>query len=176
MEKLSAVAQQFVLHWGEMGTRWGLNRTVAQIHALLFLAAKPLDAEEIAETLDVARSNVSTGLRELQGWGLIRVVHLPGERRDHFASLNDVWEMFRCIIEQRKRREIDPTIEMLRRCATEAKTKGMDPHVQERLATLHGFLETLLGLYGDLGHLPISSVARIAKLSGKARRLLGRRN
>src|ERR1700745_2042367 len=107
---LSRTEQRFVLHWGEMGTRWGINRTVAQVHALLFLSPKPLHAEEIANTLEVARSNVSTSLRELQGWGIVRLAHVLGDRRDHFESVKDVWEMFRIVAEERKRREIDPTL------------------------------------------------------------------
>src|SRR5262245_1872067 len=102
---LTAVQQRFILHWGEMGTRWGINRTVAQIHALLFLSPRPLNAEEIATTLGVARSNVSTSLRELQGWGIVRVAHLLGDRRDHFESMKDVWEMFRLIVDERRKRE-----------------------------------------------------------------------
>src|SRR5919199_754648 len=117
---LTPVVQRFILHWGEMGARWGINRTVAQIHALLYLSQKPLDAEEIAETLGVARSNVSTSLKELLGWGIVRVVHVMGDRRDHFESLKDVWEMFRIIIDERKRREVDPTVAMLRTCAADA--------------------------------------------------------
>ena len=112
--KLTPVQQKFVLHWGEMGTRWGINRTVAQIHALLFLSPTPLHAEEIAATLGVARSNVSTSLRELQGWGIVRVTHILGDRRDHFESLRDVWELFRVIVDERKKREADPTLAMLR--------------------------------------------------------------
>ena len=101
---LTSVEQRFVLHWGEMGTRWGINRTVAQIHALLYLSPRPLHAEEIAQTLSVARSNVSSSLRELQGWGIVRVTHKLGDRRDHFESMKDVWEMFRIIVDERKRR------------------------------------------------------------------------
>src|SRR5205814_7601433 len=107
---LSAVEQKFVLHWGEMGTRWGINRTVAQVHALLYLSAKPLHAEEIANTLAAARSNVSTSLRELQGWGIVRVVHVLGDRRDHFESIKNVWEIFRIVSEEGKRREIGTTL------------------------------------------------------------------
>src|SRR5262249_22749211 len=99
---LTPVARKFILHWGEMGTRWGINRTVAQVHALLFLSPRPLPAGEIAATLAVARSNVSTSLRELQGWGIVRVVHVLGDRRDHFESLKDVWEIFRIVLEERK--------------------------------------------------------------------------
>src|ERR1700691_5920706 len=118
---LSPIDQRFVLHWGEMGTRWGINRTVAQVHALLFLSPKPLPAEEIANTLAVARSNVSTSLRELQGWGIVRVVHALGDRRDHFESIKDVWEIFRIVSEERKRREIDPTLRVLAEGGAEAK-------------------------------------------------------
>src|SRR5256714_6557908 len=99
MPKLSPVQQKFILHWGEMGTRWGINRTVAQIHALLYLSPRPLHAEEITESLSVARSNVSGSLRELQSWGIVKVVHVLGDRRDHFESMKDVWEMFRIIVE-----------------------------------------------------------------------------
>src|SRR6266496_918299 len=116
-----------------MGTRWGINRTVAQIHALLFLSAKPLHAEEIADTLAVARSNVSNSLRELQGWGVVRVVHVLGDRRDHFESLKDVWEIFRIVAEERKKREIDPTLRVLAQCVQEVKNGQGDAHTKERL-------------------------------------------
>src|SRR5919197_3686043 len=109
MTALTPGQQKFVLHWGELGTRWGLNRTVAQIHALLYLAQKPLAADEIASLLSVARSNVSTSLRELQGWGVARVIHVMGDRRDHFETVHDVWDMFSIILDERKKREIDPT-------------------------------------------------------------------
>src|SRR5881397_1254610 len=100
---LTPAAERFILHWGEMGARWGINRTVAQIHALLYLSPKPLHAEEIAETLGVARSNVSTSLKELQGWGIVRLAHVMGDRRDHFESMKDVWEMFRVILDECKK-------------------------------------------------------------------------
>src|SRR5467141_3401794 len=106
MATLSPVAQRFVLHWGEMGTRWGINRTVSQVHALLYLSARPLHAEEIAATLSIARSNVSSSLHELQSWGIVKVVHVLGDRRDHFESLKDVWEMFQLVLDGRKRREV----------------------------------------------------------------------
>src|SRR5215471_7620754 len=97
--KLTGVQQKFVLHWGEMGTRWGINRTVAQIHALLYISAKSLNAEDIAETLNVARSNVSTSLKELQTWRIVRLVHIMGDKRDHFETMKDVWEMFRIVLD-----------------------------------------------------------------------------
>src|SRR5882757_6727895 len=117
MTPLPSLSQKFILHWGEMGTRWGINRTVAQIHALLYLSPKPLNAEEIAETLSVARSNVSTSLKELQSWGIVRLAHVMGDRRDHFESMKDVWEMFRVIMDERKKRETDPTLHLLREMA-----------------------------------------------------------
>jgi len=121
MPNLSPIQQKFILHWGEMGTRWGINRTVAQIHALLYLSPKPLHAEDIAETLGVARSNVSTSLKELQGWGIVKLVHVLGDKRDHFESMKDVWEMFRVVLDERKRREIDPTLAMIRDCIGHAQ-------------------------------------------------------
>lgn len=111
--------QKFIVHWGEMGTRWGINRSVAQIHALLYVTGRALPADEIAETLELARSNVSTGIRELQSWGLVRVTHTLGDRRDHFDTFGDVWEMLRIILRERKKREITPTVEVLRECVRE---------------------------------------------------------
>src|SRR6266566_3783347 len=130
MERLTPVQEKFILHWGEMGTRWGINRTVAQIHALLYLSADPLHAEEIARLLSVARSNVSSSLRELQGWGIVRIAHVLGDRRDHFESLKDVWEIFRIVAEERKRREIDPTLRVLRECVGDLKKAEGDAHTR----------------------------------------------
>src|SRR5881227_664539 len=121
MNKLSAVQQKFILHWGEMATRWGVNRTVAQTHALLYISPRPLNADDIVEMLDVARSNVSTSLKELQGWGIVKLTHVMGDKRDHFESMKDVWEMFRVVLDERKRREIDPILKLLRECIAEAE-------------------------------------------------------
>ena len=174
MPQLSSVQQKFVLHWGEMGTRWGINRTVAQIHALLFLAPKPLHAEEIAETLAVARSNVSTSLKELQGWGIVKMVHVMGDKRDHFESMKDVWEMFRMVLDERKRREIDPTLAMLRECIADAdKSKDTDKHTSERLRELATFFETTTGWYEQVRSWPANALARFAKAGDKIRKLLG---
>src|SRR5206468_63554 len=140
MKELSPVQQKFVLHWGEMGTRWGINRTVAQIHALLYVSERPLNAEQIAETLGVARSNVSTSLKELQGWRIVRLVHVLGDKRDHFESMKDVWELFRIVLDERKRREVDPTLAMLEECIAEAgKEKEADKYTLERLRELQAF-------------------------------------
>src|ERR1039458_4749571 len=125
MNKLSPVQQKFVLHWGEMGTRWGINRTVAQVHALLYISPNPLNADDLVETLAVARSNISTSLKELQGWGIVKLVHVLGDKRDHFQSLVDVWEMFRVVLDERKKREIDPTMRMLAECIAQAEKDKM---------------------------------------------------
>ena len=174
MEQLSPVQEKFVLHWGEMGTRWGINRTVAQIHALLYLSAEPLHAEEIARLLSVARSNVSSSLRELQGWGIVRMAHVLGDRRDHFESLKDVWQMFQIIVEERKRREVDPTIAMLKAC--EAKLQQADPadsYTAERIAEMTGFFETTTSLYRELNRLPAGAIRQAARLKSQWKKLLG---
>lgn len=172
--KLTPVQQRFVLHWGEMGAKWGVNRTVAQVHALLFVAPRPLDAEQIAETLSVARSNVSTSLRELQGWGIVRVVHVMGERRDHFESMKDVWEMFQVVLDERKKREIDPTLAVLRECVAEAAKAGKsEAHTKERLGELLGFFETMTNWYGQIRTLPSGAIVKFVKLGGRVRKWLG---
>ena len=166
--------QKFILHWGEMGTRWGINRTVAQVHALLFVSPKPLHAEEIASTLVVARSNVSTSLRELQGWGIVRVTHVLGDRRDHFESIKDVWEIFRIVAEERKRREIDPTLRVLQECVAELKGPGTgSAYSRERLQEMLEFLTTATGLFDELIHMPASTLRGMARLRGKLQSLVG---
>lgn len=172
MLPLSPTLQKFVLHWGEMGTRWGVNRTVAQIHALLFISAQPLHAEAIAETLAVARSNVSTGLRELQAWGIVRVVHLLGDRRDYFEAVKDVWDMFQLILEGRKRREVDPTLAVLRECVTEGK-EPLDAHARERLLELQGFFEMTTRWFDQVRGMPRSTLTRFVRMGSKVAKLLG---
>jgi len=172
--ELSPTIQQYILHWGEMGARWGVNRTVAQIHALLFLVNKPLNAEEIAETLSVARSNVSNSLKELQSWGLVRISHMAGDRRDHFLALQDVWEIFRVIVEERKKREIDPTLTVLRACAVEAENDPqLEPATKVKMDQVLDFLEMLTASYDDYKHLPPATMQRFLKMGGKVARLLG---
>ena len=170
---LTPTMQKYILHWGEMGTRWGVNRTVAQIHALLFLANQPLTAEDVAETLNVARSNVSNSLKELQSWGLVRSSHVLGDRRDHFIALQDVWEIFRVIIEERKRREIDPTLTVLRECALEADADtGLEPATRIKMDQVLAFLEMLTVSYDDYKHLPPATLQRFLKMGGKVARFL----
>lgn len=171
---LTPVAQKFILHWGEMGTKWGINRTVAQVHALLFLSPKPVPADEIAETLSVARSNVSTSLRELQGWGIVRVVHVLGDRRDHFETFKDVWEIFRVVSEERKRREIDPTLRVLGECVQELKSSApSDGYTRERLEGMLEFLTVMSGLFDEVLHMPVGALKGVGKLRGKVITLLG---
>jgi DNA-binding transcriptional regulator GbsR (MarR family) len=174
MTALSPVQQKFILHWGEMGTRWGINRTVAQIHALLFISQKPLDAEEIVQTLGVARSNVSNSLKELQGWGIVKRVHVMGDSRDHFESMKDVWEMFRLVLDERKKREIDPTERLLRECIAEAEQdKETDKYTEHKLRELAEFFDTTTAWYGQIRQWPTGALAKFVKAGDKIRKLLG---
>jgi DNA-binding transcriptional regulator GbsR (MarR family) len=174
MNTLTPVQQKFILHWGEMGTRWGINRTVAQIHALLYLSPKPLHAEEIADTLAVARSNVSNSLKELQGWGIVKLTHVLGDKRDHFESMKDVWEMFRVVLDERKKREIDPTLTMLRECLIELEDeKAKDTYVRERIHAMRDFFETTTAWYQQVRAWPTNAVVRFVKLGDKVLRVLG---
>jgi DNA-binding transcriptional regulator GbsR (MarR family) len=173
MRQLSPVEQRFILHWGEMGTRWGINRSVAQIHALLFLSPRALDAEEIAATLHVARSNVSGSLKELQGWGIVKLVHIPEDKRDHFECMKDVWEMFRIILDARKRRELDPTLALLEECLAEAaKDKDTDRHTEQRLRELHRFFQTTTAWYTQVRGWPTAALAKLLSGADRVRRAL----
>ena len=173
MAKLGPVEQKFILHWGEMGTRWGINRTVAQIHALLYLAPEPLNAEQTAETLSVARSNVSTSLKELQSWGIVRVVHTLGDRRDHFESTKDVWEMFRVVLDERKRREIDPTLSVLRSCVGDlSKDRKAEAYTRERLKEMLEFFEQVTELHREFQRIPPRAARKFFQLKGRIGKLV----
>jgi len=173
--KLTPLMEKFILHWGEMGTRWGVNRTVAQIHALLYLSPQPLPADEIAETLSVARSNVSTSLKELQSWRLVTVTHVLGDRRDHFKTSSDMWEMIATIIEERKRREIDPTLALLRQCVDEMQHDHETPkEVKERIKSMLSFIQMLTSWFEQIIALPRSTQKALLKLGGKIARFLPR--
>ena len=163
--QLSPAVEKYVLHWGEMGTRWGTNRTVAQIQALLYLSPEPLRADQICELLSVARSNVSTSIRELQSYGLVRMTHMLGDRRDYFESIHDVWDLFRVIIEQRKQRELNPTLTMLRICADEVEQeKDTDPVTKERMQNMLDFIEGTSSWYEQIREIPTSTLTKIMKL------------
>ncbi|MEW6401448.1 MAG: ArsR family transcriptional regulator [Chloroflexota bacterium] len=170
--KLTPIAQKFIVHWGEMGEKWGINRTVAQIHGLLYLSPEPLNAEEISSTLSVARSTVSVGLRELESWGIIRVTHVLGDRTDRFELKGDVYEMFRFIVEYRKRREVDPTLQVLREMVTEFETSGVDPHIQERIGEMLTLFETSDSLYQQMQKVPTRTIVRVAKMGDVVSKIL----
>jgi len=167
---LSPILQKLVLHWGEMGARWGISRTVAQIHALLYFAPKPLAADEIVEALGVARSHVSNSLRELQSWGVVRTVHLMEDRREHFQSIKDVWQMFEILLDERKRREMDPTLKALREAAAQLEEDDReDPHTRAKLKEMVEFFELMDGWFGDVRRLPLESRVKLVKLGSRIR-------
>ena len=171
-DQLTPISRRFVLHWGEMGSRWGVNRTVAQIHALLFLAGRPMHAEEIADILVVARSNVSTSLKELLNYNLVRVVHLLGERRDHYETSRDVWELFRTVVRERKAREFDPTVAMLRDCAADPDFAGEARDVQARIKEALALTAALSSWGEEMLRLEPATLMKLMKLGSKIQKLL----
>ena len=173
MVSLSPTLEKFVVHWGEMGARWGVNRTIAQIHALLHLSPNPVTAEEIANTLFVARSNVSTSIKVLQTWNLVNVVHVLGDRRVHFESMKDVWELFKVVLEERKQREIDPTLRVLRGCLEEVEQSDTpDAYTKQRLEEMLEFFETMTAIYEQIREMPREEVEKLIKLGGKLQKYL----
>ena len=172
MGSLTPVAQRFVLHWGEMGSRWGVNRTVAQIHALLYLGARPMHADEIVETLGVARSNVSNSLKELQNWNLVRIVHLLGDRRDHFETSGDIWELFRTVVRERKAREFDPTAQVLRELLG-ACDIAREPGVsRQRIGEMLALMETLSAWGDEMLRMDPDTLVKLMKLGAKVQGLV----
>ncbi len=172
--KLTSAMENTILHWGEMGSRWGVNRSIAQIHALLYLSTTPLTADEITETLGIARSNVSTSLRELQSWQLITLIHVLGDRRDHFEAKTDLWEVLLIILEQRKKREIDPTVSTLRKCALDAQEDGTPPEVKSRLNDMLQFGETLTIWYEQVSRLPTATLVKLMRMGAKISKFVKR--
>ena len=173
-ERMPEAVEQFVLRWGDMGGQWGVNRSVAQIHGLLYLAEKPMTAEDIAETLGMARSNVSTSLRELIGWKLVRRVPVFGDRRDHYEAEADLWQMLVRIAEGRKQREIDPVVEALGEVMAAAEgDPTLTRTARARLKEMHGFVTTLDAWYGQMLTVPPSTLMKLIKLGSKVVNLLG---
>jgi DNA-binding transcriptional regulator GbsR (MarR family) len=173
--QMTPAVEKYVLHWGEMGTRWGTNRTVAQIQALLYLSPKPLRADEIVELLSVARSHVSTSIRELQSYQLVRMTHVLGDRRDYFESLHDVWELFRVIIEQRKKRELNPTLTMLRGCAEEVDNETeTDPVTKERIRNMLAFVESTSQWYEEISAVPTSTLTKLMAMGKRITKLVAK--
>lgn len=169
---LPPLVQTFVLHFGEMGSRWGINRTVGQIYALLYLSKEPLNAEDIVERLGVSRSNVSMGLKELQSWNLVRLQHKPSDRRDYFATPDDIWQIVRTLVEERKKREIDPTMTLLREVLMQEPASAEERHAQERMREMHDLFELLTGWYADVQRLDTERLVQLLTLGSKVQKIL----
>jgi DNA-binding transcriptional regulator GbsR (MarR family) len=169
---LPPLVQAFVLHFGEMGRSWGINRTVGQIYALLYVSPDPLNADQIVEKLGISRSNVSMGLRELQSWNLVLLRHLPDDRRDHFTTPDDVWQILRTLAEERKKREVDPTLSVLRELLMQAPGSEAERHAQARMAEMHGLIERLTTWYDDVRKLETERLAALLALGSRVTKLL----
>ena len=169
---LPPLTQQFVMHFGEMGSRWGVNRTVGQIYALLFVASKSLNADEVGEALAFSRSNVSMGLKELQSWGLVKLIHLPNDRREYFQAPEDVWAIFRTLAAERRKREIDPTLSMLRDALMEQPSVAEDIHAQARMRQMHEFIERMTDWLDDVQKMDSATLVSLMKMGAKVQKLL----
>ncbi len=169
---LPPLSRQFVSHFGEMGSRWGINRTVGQIYALIFVSQRALNADEIAETLEFSRSNVSVGLKELQSWRLVRLKHLPGDRREYFEAPADVWEIFRMLAEERRRREIEPTLSMLRMALLESPTNAEERHAQERMRQMHDLIDRLMTWFDDVQKLAPETAMQLMGMGATVTKVL----
>jgi len=172
MAPLSPLVRSFVGHFGEMGSRWGINRTVGQIYALIFVSPEPVNADDIAEALEFSRSNVSMGLKELQAWRLVNLRHLPGDRREYFDAPSDAWEIFRTLAEERRRREIEPTLSMLRNALLEPATTESDRIAQQRMKGMHDLIELMTTWFDDVQRLDQHTLAQLMKMGAKVQRLL----
>ncbi|MDT8989239.1 GbsR/MarR family transcriptional regulator [Curvibacter sp. APW13] len=169
---LPPLTQRFVMHFGEMGSRWGINRTVGQIYALLYVSARPLNADEISEALAFSRSNVSMGLKELQSWNLVRLIHQPNDRREYFQAPEDVWVIFRTLANERRKREVDPTLSMLRDALMEQPAVPEDIHAQERMRQMHSFIELMTDWLDDVQKMDSATLASLMQMGGKVQRFL----
>ena len=169
---LPPLTQRFVLHFGEMGSRWGINRTVGQIYALLFVSPKPLNADELGEALGFSRSNVSMGLKELQAWRLVRLRHQPGDRREYFEAPQDVWEIFRVLAEERRRREIEPTLSMLRDALLQDPSGPDDAHAQARMREMHDLIEQLMSWFDEVSRMDVQTLSKLMKMGAQVGKLL----
>ena len=170
--QLAPLTQRFVLHFGEMGSRWGINRTVGQIYALLYVSPRALNADDIGEALAFSRSNVSMGLKELQSWNLVRLQHLPNDRREYFQAPEDVWAIFRTLAEERRKREIDPTLSMLREALMEQPSTEDDIHAQERMKQMHDLVELMTGWLAEVQKMDSATLVSLMKMGAKVQKLL----
>ncbi len=169
---LPPLTQKFVLHFGEMGSRWGINRTVGQIYALLYVSSKPMNADEVGDALGFSRSNVSMGLKELQSWNLVRLIHQPNDRREYFQAPADVWTIFRTLAAERRKREIDPTLSMLRDALMEQPGAAADIHAQERMREMHGFIELMTDWLDDVQKMDSATLTGLMQMGSKVQKLL----
>ncbi|CAN5264850.1 GbsR/MarR family transcriptional regulator [soil metagenome] len=172
MQTMSPLIRSFVAHFGEMGSRWGINRTVGQIYALVYVSMRPLNADDLAEALEFSRSNISMGLKELQAWRLLKLKHLPGDRREYFEAPGDAWETFRTLAEERRRREIEPTLSMLRNALLETPTTNEDRIAQERMRGMHDLIELMTSWFDDVQRMDSQTLAQLMKMGSKVQKLL----
>lgn len=172
-DTLPPLSHQFIAHFGEMGSKWGINRTVGQIYALLFISERALNADEIAEALAFSRSNVSMGLKELQSWRLVRLRHQPGDRREYFEAPSDVWEIFRVLAEERRRREIEPTLSMLRMALLEKPTSDQERHAQQRMREMHDLIDRLMKWFDDVQRLAPETAMQLMGMGATVTKVLG---
>ncbi|POZ62595.1 GbsR/MarR family transcriptional regulator [Chromobacterium alticapitis] len=169
---LPPLVQAFVLHFGEMGSRWGINRTVGQIYALLYVSEKPLNADEIGEAIGCSRSNVSMGLKELQSWRLVKLQHFPGDRREYFSTPEDVWQIFKTLAEERKKREVEPTLTMLRGAIMDNPASEAERHAQERMKEMYQLIELVTTWFSDIQHMDVETLQRLMKLGSQVQKVL----
>ncbi len=172
MVNLTPLAQKFILHFGEMGSRWGINRTVGQMYALLYVSGKPLNADEIAEHLQFSRSNVSMGLKELQSWRLVKLLHQPGDRREYFEPPKDVWDIFKALLEERRRREVEPTLSMLRDALLETPASESDLVAQQRMREMYELIELSSSWFDDVQRLSPDTLTQLMKMGSTVGKLL----
>ena len=172
MPHLSPLVRSFVSHFGEMGSRWGINRTVGQIYALIFVSPRPLSADEIAQSLEFSRSNVSMGLKELQAWRLVNLRHVAGDRREYFDAPTDAWDIFRTLAEERRRREIEPTLSMLRNALLETPSNEEDRIAQDRMKSMHDLIELMTTWFDDVQRMDQKTLAQLMKMGSKVQRFL----
>ncbi len=172
MQNLSPLATKFILHFGEMGSRWGINRTVGQMYALLYVLGRPLNADEIAEFLGFSRSNVSMGLKELQSWRLVKLLHQPGDRREYFEPPKDIWEIFKALLEERRRREVEPTLSMLRDALLDTPATEEDRVAQQRMREMYDLIELSSSWFDDVQRLSPETLAGLMKMGSTVKKLL----
>ncbi|MDG5495180.1 MULTISPECIES: GbsR/MarR family transcriptional regulator [Azospirillaceae] len=169
---LPPVIQAFVLHFGEMGSRWGINRTVGQIYALLYVSPEPLCADDMVDRLGMSRSNVSMGLKELQSWNLVRLMHKPDDRKDYFTTLGDIWQIVRTLVEERKKREVDPTLSVLRELLMQNPAMADEQHAQDKMREMYEMIEMLCGWYDDVRRLETDRLIQLLSLGAKVQKIL----